>query len=271
MESTCPRCGASMGETQQVSSFVMDMNVKGCSQCGGFLIDYSEAEEVLGKAMEHPADALGVKEQLHPDSRKPIAGVCPYCGGSFVSSPLKFELSQNTLYLDQCTKCQGIWFDKGELSQILEYAMKEAVKAGELDEESIEGLTKSKEPMHCPRCAKNTEFRTGEIMGMKFAKCTGCNGMWLNAEELETLVGEVHLEHMEGDKGTEKVRSYGDMPATGGCPRCNVELVRWSNVPAEIKDLYIDFCPKCMGLWFDKGEFKTLFTIFSQSPFLIKA
>lgn len=270
MESTCPRCGASMGEKQQASSFIMDMNVKGCSQCGGFLIDYGEAEEVLGKAMEHPVDTSGIKEPLHPDSKKPLVGVCPYCRGTFVSSPLKFELSQNTLYLDQCTKCQGIWFDKGELSQIFEYAMKEAVKAGGLEDEGIEGLVKSKEPIHCPRCAKDTEFNTGEIMGMKFAKCSACKGMWLDAGELETLFGEMHPEHKEGDDGT-KATSSGEMPALGGCPHCKVELVRWTNLPPEVKDLYIDFCPKCMGLWFDKGEFKTLFTIFSQSPFLINA
>jgi len=271
MESTCPRCGASMGENQQASSFVMDMNVKGCPKCGGFLIDYGEAEEVLGKAIEHPVDVSDIKEELHPDSKKPLTGVCPYCGGSFVSSPLRFELSQNTLHLDQCTKCQGIWFDKGELSQIFEYAMKEAMKAGELDEESIEGLARSTEKIHCPRCAKETDFHKGEIMGMHFAKCSVCKGMWLNAGELDTFFGEVHPEHKDGEEGTAKPASYRDMPATGGCPNCKIELVRWTNLPPELKDMYIDFCPKCMGIWFDKGELKTLFTIFSQSPFLANA
>jgi Zn-finger nucleic acid-binding protein len=41
------------------------------------------------------------------------------------------------------------------------------------------------------------------------------------------------------------------------CPRCNVEC-EIKEVKRFLFDIVIDICPKCNGMWLDKGEFKKL-------------
>ncbi|MCQ2736352.1 MAG: zf-TFIIB domain-containing protein [bacterium] len=64
-----------------------------------------------------------------------------------------------------------------------------------------------------------------------------------------------------------KSDDIGSTAVAGKCPDCNLPLKQWDNLPANIKDLYIDYCPECGGLWFDKGEFTSFFRIFNDSPF----
>jgi uncharacterized protein len=267
MQSVCPRCGADLGEKQQATNVVMGMDVKGCTACGGFLIDYSEAESVLQKAIVHPEETVLIEEQPTQKAKTPLTGSCPYCGGAFSPSPLKFELSGNTVYLDQCTQCQGIWFDSGELSQIFDFAVKEALALGTLDDDLEETFSSTEVMLKCPRCARETEFGRGEIMGIEIDKCRVCKGIWLDTGEIEAIMGEVRLE----STGVGKIPSHAppeSTPARAGCPRCSVPLVRWTNTPESLKDVFLDFCPECNGIWFDKGEFSMLFKLFSESPFV---
>lgn len=37
------------------------------------------------------------------------------------------------------------------------------------------------------------------------------------------------------------------------CPRCNVKLLM-----TEKKDIEIDYCPECRGIWLDRGELEKL-------------
>lgn len=263
MKSTCPRCGTPMGEKQQATSVVMGMDVKGCSECGGFLIDYQGAKDVLSKAITKPEEQLFTNEIVHPKAKKPLTGACPFCGGEFIPSPIKFDLTNNISYIDECAKCQGIWFDMGELSQILDFALQEAIASRSLDEDLDNTFSKESSMQNCPRCNVETEFKSGSIMGIEVSKCKKCNGIWLDSGEVEALLGEVSVDSSKED---EKIPE--GVAAEGTCPKCKVSLKRWVNVPEALKDIYIDFCPKCMGLWFDKGEFKQLFRIFSESPFL---
>jgi uncharacterized protein len=264
MESTCPRCSASMGESQAASNVVMGMSVKGCSSCGGFLIDYNEAEKTIEKAMAAPGKPGLPEETLHPQAREALQGVCPFCGGSFAPSPLKFELSHNTVNLDQCTDCQGIWFDRGELGEIFECATKEAVAIGSIDEDK-DIFSSATIQMKCPRCTAEKDFGKVEILGIEVAKCTACKGIWMDAGDLTELLGDIHAESSGEEKGFPV--SQEETAAEGGCPRCAIPLKRWTNLPENFDDLYVDVCMKCSGMWFDKGEFKNILALFSASPY----
>ena len=107
--------------------------------------------------------------------------------------------------------------------------------------------------MDCPVC-KNAMI-TLELEDVEIDYCTDCGGIWLDAGELELLLGEPgkakHLIHSfkVDHGGTERVRK---------CPICDKKMqkiVVGSAAPA----LLIDKCRRGDGLWFDKGELHEIF------------
>lgn len=75
-------------------------------------------------------------------------------------------------------------------------------------------------------------------------ECDRCQGLWLDASELATLVG-----------------SWQDLPRGVSaqvcrdqlhCPRCQVQLLRRGY--SELERTIVDHCPRCFGIWLDRGE-----------------
>jgi len=106
--------------------------------------------------------------------------------------------------------------------------------------------------MDCPVC-KNAMI-TLELADVEIDHCTDCGGIWLDAGELELLLGEPGkskqlLDSFKIDPdSSEKVRK---------CPICDkkmLKIVIGSSEPA----LLIDKCKKGDGLWFDKGELQNI-------------
>ncbi len=96
---------------------------------------------------------------------------------------------------------------------------------------------------------------TLELEDVEIDYCTDCGGIWLDAGELELLLGEPGrarhlLDSFKADRGsTEHVRK---------CPICDKKMRRivvGSAAPA----LLIDKCRRGDGLWFDKGELHEIF------------
>ncbi len=106
--------------------------------------------------------------------------------------------------------------------------------------------------MDCPVC-KNAMI-TLEITDVEIDYCTDCGGIWLDAGEMELLLGEREkakklLDSFKiNDKSPEKPRK---------CPICDKKMLKiivGSSEPA----LLIDKCQKGDGLWFDKGELQDI-------------
>ena len=102
--------------------------------------------------------------------------------------------------------------------------------------------------MDCPVC-KNAMI-TLELADVEIDHCTGCGGIWLDAGELELLLGDPEkakhlLDSFKIDSDcTEKRRK---------CPIClkkMQKIIVGPSTPA----LLIDKCRRGDGLWFDKGE-----------------
>lgn len=79
-------------------------------------------------------------------------------------------------------------------------------------------------------------------------QCSTCQGLWLDASELATLVG-----------------SWQDLPRGVSaqvcrdelrCPRCRSSLARRGY--SELKRTIIDHCPNCFGIWLDRGELERI-------------
>lgn len=105
---------------------------------------------------------------------------CPRC-----KVPLVIVEAQGT-QIDVCEKCGGIWFDPRELDRFMS------------EESPIELLINIKdaidnEKLPCPACRCFME--TKEIYGVTVDECATCNGIWLDAGEMEKIWREE--EHIE--------------------------------------------------------------------------
>lgn len=102
--------------------------------------------------------------------------------------------------------------------------------------------------MDCPVC-KNAMI-TLELAEVEIDHCTECGGIWLDAGELELLLGEPEkarqlLDSFKVDtNSTEKLRK---------CPICDKKMRKVFVGSAE-PALLIDKCRRGDGLWFDQGE-----------------
>ena len=106
--------------------------------------------------------------------------------------------------------------------------------------------------MNCPVC-KNAMI-TLELAEVEIDHCTDCGGIWLDAGELELLLGDVSqarslLESFKIDSACiEKKRK---------CPICDKKMQKIT-VGAQPPPQLLDKCARGDGLWFDKGELQDI-------------
>lgn len=88
-----------------------------------------------------------------------------------------------------------------------------------------------------------------ELQQIEVDYCTSCEGIWLDAGELELMLETESERHRiidlfkKADPGKEK--SY-------SCPICGKRMLKFD--VGEKEKVKIDKCKKNHGLWFDKGE-----------------
>jgi Zn-finger nucleic acid-binding protein len=106
--------------------------------------------------------------------------------------------------------------------------------------------------MDCTVC-KNAMI-TLELQDVEIDYCTACSGIWLDAGELELLLG--NSQHAKQLLHSFKIASnYAENIRK--CPIClkkMQKIIAGSSTP----NLLIDKCPRGDGLWFDKGELQNI-------------
>jgi len=132
---------------------------------------------------------------MAPDERVPIRGAervgetsrrCPACRATLVLYRLQ------SVELDGCPACGGIWFDRNELRKL-----KDRLDRGSwgnlrwLDDE-LDAIGRSDakpSERRCPRCEQR------QLLSVRFGStdtvidwCPGCQGCWLDRGELERIV-----------------------------------------------------------------------------------
>ncbi len=114
--------------------------------------------------------------------------------------------------------------------------------------------------MDCPVC--NNAMITLELEEVEIDYCTDCGGIWLDAGELEMLLGEPEkaeqlLASFKIDNAsTEKPRP---------CPICDKKMHKVI-VGTSKPTLLIDKCRRGHGLWFDAGELHDIFARAKLDP-----
>ncbi|MCP4450864.1 MAG: zf-TFIIB domain-containing protein [Planctomycetes bacterium] len=102
--------------------------------------------------------------------------------------------------------------------------------------------------MDCPVC--RDAMITLELHDVEIDHCVACGGIWLDAGELELLLGD-------SDQATALLRTFRkqDHPkeALRKCPICLKKMSKTGVGPADAP-VIIDACARRHGLWFDHGE-----------------
>ena len=105
--------------------------------------------------------------------------------------------------------------------------------------------------MLCPVCKESMVVL--ELNEIEIDFCTLCSGIWLDAGELELMFDtdaqrQKLIDSFQEDPGhPEKLYK---------CPICNRKMAKVQ--VGDEKEILIDKCKKDHGLWFDKGELKTV-------------
>lgn len=107
--------------------------------------------------------------------------------------------------------------------------------------------------MDCPVC--ENAMITLELEEVEIDYCTDCGGIWLDAGELEELLGQA-------DKAAQLLASFKADPncteKPRKCPICDKKMQKII-VGQSKPTLLIDRCAKGDGLWFDNGELHDIF------------
>jgi len=108
----CPVCKNAM-----ITLELADVEIDHCAECGGIWLDAGELELLLGNAehAEKLLDSFKIESDSTESRRK-----CPICLKKM--QKIIVGLSTPTLTLDKCPRGDGLWFDKGELQDILNRA-----------------------------------------------------------------------------------------------------------------------------------------------------
>ncbi len=103
--------------------------------------------------------------------------------------------------------------------------------------------------IQCPKCRGGMEEH--EYEGVTIDRCTHCEGIWFDTNELEQLKSIPGSEIV--DSGDASVGGYWDLENDIDCPRCGERMHPGSD--PEQPHIWIECCEQ-HGLFLDAGEFK---------------
>lgn len=103
----------------------------------------------------------------------------------------------------------------------------------------------------CGKCGGPFEalFLDGAIVD----RCRSCQGVWLDAGEVERMVGAATESETVAPGGAAERAPLDHL--IGSCPTCRIGL---SGFPVPGEPASLELCPRCHGLWLDAGELRLL-------------
>lgn len=128
--------------------------------------------------------------------------------------------------------------------------------------------------MDCPKCVGILEeVKFGVKKPLVVYRCFACGGMWFDKGELflaikEELYDILKPEIEEEPIADEELKREVDLDKKEAiCPRCS-DAKKMTRMPSpRNRNVAIDYCENCEGIWLDAGEFNK---IIQPSPFEVK-
>jgi uncharacterized protein len=110
---------------------------------------------------------------------------CPRCNS--VLSPTDYE----GVTIQVCPECEGEWLQAGELQKIVEhhnevFTPQEMASLDAVNKEIFTAEKDDHDELNCPACenVQMEHFNYGGTSGIILHKCTACNGIWMDKDEL---------------------------------------------------------------------------------------
>lgn len=104
--------------------------------------------------------------------------------------------------------------------------------------------------MFCPK--DRVELEQIQMLGVDIDVCPMCSGCWLDHKELAQFT-------RSRGRGALQVNVQDARETEYRCPRCGEILQEGHH--EFLADLFIDQCPKCRGIWLDRGELRRLLSM----------
>jgi len=92
-------------------------------------------------------------------------------------------------------------------------------------------------------------------------QCPECGGLWFDSSELYSI--KQGLADIIDRIDCEKLRALVKVAEKINCPRDGAALTLFKD-PSFPQEIQIEYCPKCSGLWFNRGEFRDWQTVRAQ-------
>jgi len=118
---------------------------------------------------------------------------CPKCWVE--AKKEKMEAFGPDVIIDVCPKCRGIWLDQGELKKITGNRKLSDFLTKEIG-------TQSKSELVCPGCGGLMDIERADDVEVDV--CLECNGVWLDAGELDELKEKKEFKGDELEKEEER-------------------------------------------------------------------
>ncbi len=127
---------------------------------------------------------------------------CPRCGDSFNT----FEF--RGIDLDKCNKCNGLWFDEGELKKIEKMELT-GTDLSKLDVNNHGKLEFNTGSGKCPKCENPlVEINFMYESKIKVDACEVCGGLWLDEGELIEIIKYLSEKGENKEEMAEYMKAY---------------------------------------------------------------
>jgi uncharacterized protein len=113
---------------------------------------------------------------------------CPRC------SSVLAETEYDGVEIEVCSGCQGEWLFAGELQKIAEhhdevFTSEEIASLDAVDKAIFTAEKDDHDELNCPACENvpMEHFNYGDTSGIILHKCTECDGIWMDKDELKKI------------------------------------------------------------------------------------
>jgi uncharacterized protein len=273
----CLNCNAEM-VNYDVITRKAELSYDMCEKCGSLWLDAGELDKMAFQ-VKGSIEFCSEEEDKTPEAQ---VKNCPRCDG-FALLRVRF-LGETNIILHHCKNCGGFWLDGGELNLMDNELAKIMPVSGH-------GFSDFVNNVHIPywykrirKDSSKTDFKVEvePIRGAKHLKptkdkcpvdgatldlysvhstevegCPKCHGMWLVKDELRKLKNKFDRGHLHWlNDEVESIEQTAAIPTDRSCAKGDGGKLL--SVVFGKSSIIIDWCPKCHGIWLDRGEFDSI-------------